>query len=240
MPAEILLCIPGPWTDRADFLRRTMMFDTPGRYMYAAGMFADVHAKDHIKLDLCDADPQMDDAFSIAGQGHIDDSLLAEIGAHRSVVYLHFPADALDQRERILKYTQILQRLGGIAIKVESAGTAHGWDRWFKLMSGDTFQQYCALCVLVGGSETHVSFGMHHFGKPDSEVPSSIEINAAADLMNRFNMYQIVENPNLGSGHTFSLAADAPVYRLTHRVDDRYPDDSPFHNPNGLWNIVPV
>lgn len=239
MPAEILLCIPGPWTERGDFFRHVLMHETPGRYMYAGGIFADVQAKDHVMLEFCDAYPQMREAFEAGGHGRLSDELLQQIEAHRSVLYLHFPADAVDQRERILKYTQIFQRLGGIALKVESAGITHSWERWFELMSSHTFDQYTALCTLIGGQSCYHSFGMHHFGRPDCEVPASIEIGEAADLMNQFNMYQIVENPELTSGHTFSVDESAPIYRLSHQADERYEADDPFHNPNGIWRLDP-
>jgi hypothetical protein len=105
-----------------------------------------------------------------------------------------------------------MKRAGGLAVKVESSGVAHEWDRWFSLLSGSTFDAYCGAVTLIGDSDRYYSCGMHHFGLPESSLPTSIAIGEAADFMNRFNLYQIIERPELATGHTFSLAPDAPYY----------------------------
>jgi hypothetical protein len=55
--------------------------------------------------------------------------------------------------------------------------------------------------------------------------------------MNRFNFWQIAENPTMKSGHTFSLSEDEPTYRLELKGDDRHEEDDPFFNPNGVWTL---
>ncbi|HEY1084723.1 MAG TPA: hypothetical protein VGE29_20830, partial [Prosthecobacter sp.] len=137
------------------------------------------------------------------------------------------------------KFTGVLRRAGGLAVKVESSGVAHEWDRWFSLLSGSTFDAYCSAVTLIADSERYYSCGMHHFGLPESSLPRSIEIAAAADLMNRFNIYQIAEHPQLVSGHTFSTASDAPFYRLALSPDSRHDADDLFHNPHGVWDLSP-
>jgi hypothetical protein len=152
-------------------------------------------------------------------------------------VYLHFPLDIRAQRERLIKFTKLLQRLGGLAVKVESAGTAHSWERWFNLLNGSLFDLYCSAVVLVGGTDHFYSCGMHHFGLPECAVPTSVDIGEAADLMNRFNFWQIDEVPTLKSGHTFSLSEDSPRYRVTLQSDNRHEADDTFFNPNGVWYL---
>jgi hypothetical protein len=134
-------------------------------------------------VDFCSADSHIPKAFEIAGQGKIPPEILARLHEHTSVVYLHFPIDLTNQRERILKFTQIIQALGGIAVKVESAGVAHSWERWVSLLSGTPFNVYCAGVVLIGDRDYYYSCGMHHFGLPECEVPCSIPVGEAADLM---------------------------------------------------------
>lgn len=151
------------------------------------------------------------------------------------MVYLHFPFDWLDQRDRLMLFTQVVQRAGGIAVKVESSAVAHDWNRWFALLSGTAFDAYCAAVTLVTDSDCYFSCGMHHFKLPECSVPLTIAIVEAADLMHRFNMYQIEEQPRLMSGHTFGVAADAPRLRLTLSPDSRHEVDDLFHNPHGVW-----
>ena len=205
--------------------------------MFAGGILADVTGKDHIPLVFTPADPDMGTAFEIAGQGRLSDETLAKVKEHKSVVYLHFPLDIRAQRERLIKFTKLLQRLGGLAVKVESAGSAHSWGRWFNLLNGSLFDLYCSAVVLVGGTDHFYSCGMHHFGLPECAVPTSVDIGEAANLMNRFNFWQIDEIPTLKSGHTFSLSEDSPRYRLTLQSDNKHEADDVFFNPNGVWYL---
>ena len=237
MSPELIIGIPGAWADRSDFLQHVIAYEPKGRYMFAGMILADVEAKDHLPLEFCPADPHMPGAFEIAGQGKIPAEILARISDHTSVVYLHFPLDLLDQRERVLKYTQIIQRLGGIAIKIESAGVAHSWERWFTLLSGSPFDVYCSAVVLIGDHDYYYSCGMHHFGLPECEVPRSIPVIKATDLMNRFNFWQLVERPKLAPGHTFSLTETAPRFRLSLQTDARHDNEDLFHNPHGVWRL---
>jgi hypothetical protein len=237
MTTDLLLCVPGPWKDRSDFLRKVVTHEPMGRYMFAGGILADVTDKEHIAVEFASADPQMSEAFELAGQGKIAARLLSEIEKHQSVVYLHFQGDIRTERERLIKFTKLLQQLGGYAIKVESAGAAHAWDRWFSLLGGSLFDLYCSSVVLIGGKDHYYSCGMHHFGLPECAVPTSVDLGEAADLMNRFNFWRIDENPTMQSGHTFSLSKDEPAWRLKLEADERHETEHPFFNPHGVWKL---
>jgi hypothetical protein len=237
MPSELIICVAGKWNDRNDFLRQVITCEPKGRYMFAGMVLADVQAKDHVPLEFCPADSHIPKAFEIAGQGKIPADVLVQLRDHTAVIYLHFPLDLPDQRERILKFTQVVQRIGGIAVKLESAGVAHTWERWFALLSGSLFDVYCAGVVLIGDEHYYYSCGMHHFGLPDCEVPRSIPVGEAADLMNRFNFWQIAEHPKLSPGHTFSLTPTAPHFRLSLEHDTRHEKEDLFHNPHGIWRL---
>jgi hypothetical protein len=239
MERELIICIPGPWTDRTDLIRQVVTLDPGGRYMFAGIGLADIQAQDHVPLDFCEADPQIQEAFEIAGQGKISAEVMAELQRHSSVVYLHFPVDLPDQRERVLKFTQIFQRLGGIAVKLETVGIAHTWERWFKLLSGSPFDVYCSAVVLVAGENCYYSSGMHHFGLPECAAPKSIPVSEAAEVMNQFNFWQIVEHPELASGHIFSLTETDPKFRITLESDSLNPADAIHHNPHGVWQLSP-
>ena len=87
---ELLLCIPGPWKDRSDFVR-TLISETKGEFMFAGMILANPGKKDHVPLDFAPHDPQMRQAFELAGQGKLSALLLGRIAEHRGVAYLHFP-----------------------------------------------------------------------------------------------------------------------------------------------------
>ena len=237
MTNELILCIPGMWTDRSDFIREVITLDPKGRYMFAGMVLADVVGKDHVPLDFCPADPQIAQAFEIAGQGKISSETLALLHNHSSVLYLHFPVDIQAQLERILKFTQLIQSLGGIAVKVESSGVAHSWERWLELLTGTPFDIYCCAVILIGDEDHYYSCGMHHFGLPECEVPRSGPIGEAGDLMNQFNFWQIIERPTLASGHTFSLTETAPHFQLSLGRDVRHDKEDLFFNSHGIWRL---
>ena len=118
----------------------------------------------------------------------------------------------------------------------DSTGVAHTWARWLELLgSGQDWDLYCATVVLVGDDDHFYSCGMHHFGLAECAVPRTLGPAEAADLMNRFNLWRIAEDPVFESGHTFSLDADAPRWRLALAEDTRHAADEGFHNPEGVW-----
>ena len=94
--------------------------------------------------------------------------------------------------------------------------------------------------MLIGEEGHYYSCGMHNFGLPDAQISTSFDSEEAADLLNQFNYYRIIEKPDLESGHTFSLTADSPYYRIELIMDNRNPEDHLFHNPHGLWNLTLV
>src|SRR5262249_53529116 len=136
-----------------------------------------------------------------------------------------------------LKFGTVLRRAGGIAVKVESAGIAHTWERWSELLTGTPFDLYCAVVVLVADEEQYYSCGMHHFLLPECAVPRSMPLADAAELMNQFNFWRMVETPAVADGHTFSLTASSPRFRMTLEPDRRHESDDPFHNEHGVWNL---
>ena len=240
MENEIIVCIPGTWENHTKFIE-SVVVSTNGDFMFAGFVLAHPKGNDHVELEFYDADEQMAEAFKFGGQGKLSDATLDQIAQHQSVVYLHFPFDIVSQKERIAKFTEVLSRCGGIAVKLETSGAAHEWERWFELLNSDNlFDTYCASVVLVGDKDFYYSCGMHNFGLPDVQISNKFDAPEAADLMNQFSYWQIVEKPVLKAGHTFSLAADSPHFRLELSKDKRHSKDDLFYNPNGLWELQRV
>lgn len=237
---DTFLCIPGSWVDRSDFLRKIITQEPKGRFITAGLILTDLLEKNHVGVEVHPRDAKMRHAFEIAGQGRINPSVLAAIDAHASVVYLRFPPHLLEEKAKVAKFTKLLQSAGGIAIKVESAGVAHTWERWNELLSGSTFDLYTSATVLIGDRETCYSCGMHNFSLPDCEVPASIGKVAAAELMNGFNYWLLAEKPVLKDRHTFSLTSTSPRYRVLHIPDSRHEAGDAFFNPHGLWRLTAV
>jgi hypothetical protein len=238
MESELVVCIPGPWSDRTDFLR-DLVKGTNGNYMLGGMFLANPKEKDHITFEICGQDDRMRQAFEIAGQGKLSHGELEAISTHQSVAYLHFPLNILEQRDRIKKFSTVIQTIGGFAVKIESTGIAHSWEHWHKMLGSENeFDIYCGFVVLIGGEKHYYSCGMHNFGLPDCRVSTAFNPNYAADFMNRFNYYQITEKPSLESGHTFSIDSESPNYFMNLIPDNRHDEDTLFRNPFGLWDMV--
>jgi hypothetical protein len=238
--SEMILSVPGPWKERGDFVR-AVVSATGGEFIFAGAILASPRGNDHVPLDFVPYDSQMRNAFEIAGHGKLSTALLDQISRHGGVAYVHFPIGIIGQKERVARFTEVLKLSGGLAVKVESAGVAHEWNHWLAaLRSENPFDLYRTFVVLVGDSQHYYSCGMHHFGLPDVEVERSLEISQAADLMNRFNYWQIVEEPKIAAGHTFSITADAPRCRIAQKNDSRHDPADLFHNPHGLWSLKRV
>jgi hypothetical protein len=234
---ELIVAVPGPWKDRSEFLGQ-IISSTDGKFMLMGPMLAIPAERDNIMVEFCDPDPNLRRAFQVAGRGQLNGPTIGAIARHQSVVYAHFPLQVLGQQARILRYTNVLRQIGGIAVKIESAGIAHQWDAWESMLrSEDLFDLYTGFVNLIAGDDHYYSCGMHQFDLPDARVPRSLPDDEAAHLMNQFNYYRLSESPAFEEGHTFSLAEQSPRFKLS-RVDDvRYAEDHPYHNAQGLWDL---
>lgn len=240
MDRELIIAIPGPWNDRADFLSRVIV-STKGEFMFAGNILANPKTKDHIAVELYEADPNMEEAFEYAGQGKLNRDTIKAIAEHKTTAYLHFPLAVSGEQARLKMFTAVIRQIGGFALKIESSGTAHEWEVWEEILdSTNPFDLYRGFVTLVGDEASYYSCGMHHFGLPEAQVPRSLDAREAADLLNRFNYYRMVENPVLKDGHTFSLSEELPWYRLSLSPDQRHESEDLFHNPYGVWGMEPV
>ena len=209
--------------------------------MYAAKILAIPKEKDHVVVELYEPDPHMREAFEYADQGKLSPTTLADIENHLTTVYLHFPLAISGQQRRLKRFTGVLKDIGGFAVKIETSGVAHDWATWEEILDSDNpFDLYRGFVTLVGDDDYYYSCGMHHFSLPDLQAPRSLPVAEAADLMNRFNYYQIVEHPELTSGHTFSLTPDSPRSRLNLIEDGRHAPEHLFHNSYGVWDLQQV
>jgi hypothetical protein len=235
----MILCVPGPWRDRSDFVRRVVTIEADGRYFYDGSVLADVRQQDQVRVQFLGRHPRMADAFRAAARGDIPPELEEKIAQHQSSIYLRFPANFVEERTRVLKYTELARRLGGIAIKIESSGVGHAWERWFDLLgSQNEFDWYCAVVMLLADERIYYSCGMHHFGLADAAIGKHLAARDAGNLLNKFNYWRIIEPRDVKSGETFRLDDSPRRYRVDLKADQINPAGDLFHNPQGLWFIT--
>lgn len=220
---------------------RKIAEETHGEYMFLGLLLTRPSDRMTVPLEIQGPDGHLGKAFELAGQGKFSAKELDAIGKHQSVAYLYFSASLIEQRDMIISVSELMRQMGGIAVKVDSTGKAHSWDNWLDLLrSENPADWYSSTVLLVGGEQEYYSCGMHHFGMADVEVPRSLDIQEAAYLMNKFNVWRLMEETTIETGQFFSAEKDSARFTVTQVPDKRHAQDNLFHNPAGLWRLEPV
>ena len=105
------------------------------------------------------------------------------------------------------------------------------------LENKDYLSIYSHFVTLIGDEESYFSCGMKAFGLPDVMTSSSISPEEAADLLNNFNLYNIIEQPSFKEGETFSLEQNSPLYKIAFINECRYEKEDVFFNPFGFIHL---
>ena len=233
--AKSVLCIPGPWKDHNAFVEAVA---ETGRYLCAGGMLIDLQSKSAFNYTFENADKRMAQAFRAAGP-QLSEAVLKQIERHRSVLYLISFELNLAGANALMRAASAVLDVGGLAVKVETAGLAHTATQW---------QEYCgrqaqhsahqAFVVYVSGASSY-SCGMHNFGLFDASVNSDDpkQFHDAVELLRTFNWYQISESPQLQIGQSFATQESGPVYQLALAATRFMPIDS-FYNHFGTWQLL--
>src|SRR5205814_3929461 len=97
----------------------------------------------------CLSDWSSDVCSSDLNQKTINPKLLKQISGHGGSLLLHFPIDSIQEKQRLVKFTDALKRSGGFAMKIDSAGISHEWDSWFSARSEEHTSELQSLRHLV-------------------------------------------------------------------------------------------
>lgn len=234
---ELVLCIPGPWRDRAELAESLAASETG--HLLVGGVLRDTFDGFACDLVFEGADPELAAAFAKAGPHWAASSAMEAVADHDCVVYLLGKGGSLNAAESMMRAAAALVEAGGLGVKVDSTGIAHGPAYWFDIC--DKLEQltaHRALVVYVMGREDVFSCGMHNFGLPDA-MTSARDKAAAADMLRTFTRYLLERSPVFEDGHTFSVRDGEPVYRVRRVPARDYGPDSLFNNPYGAWRLEP-
>ena len=181
------------------------------------------------------------------------------IGSHSAVAYVLSPpidrAEAESISAAALLLVAELLKAGGVAAKSESAGLAHGRDRWLELASQyrkaiENSDAYTASAALyrawvqraIHDEDTNslYSVGMHLLGHRDVEVDDDLEVSDAVKWIDLMGLYLVADKPKraLREGEGFRLRDNGP--RRIIELDDcqRYAKDDFFFNPFGYIRLA--
>ena len=207
-------------------------------YVFIDRVFRSTITLDSCQIEICDRDDELVGAFELAGE--ISVTTLQQLESHQQIIYLTSTATGYDACQEMARSTQAILNIGGIAVRVESAGIAHEPAKWqANYDSNDVFDIYSLFVTLIEGDDYYYTCGMHNFGKADVAISLSEDIGLAIYVMNVFNYYRLTESPILQDEHTFKPDIESPTYRLKW-IEDRDELDSLMHNPYGKWYLSRV
>lgn len=236
---QIVLAIPGFWTDRSDLVQRIAL-ESEG-YLFAGVILLNSNTHDHWELNVLEADQKIMRTLSLTGQGSITSVQFNAITEHTMVCELSGEAGSLVSATQIANAGAALIRAGGAAVYVESAGKSHSDIDWLRLCdSKKPSAMYEAFVIVINDDASLYSCGMHNLGLPDARVLTTSPSEETAKLLRAFNLYRLLQSPDLETGHTFSLTPESTYYRIALLPCDNYEQDDLFFNPFGVWQLTPI
>lgn len=153
---------------------------------------------------------------------------------------LSFPVDLHRARGEVISLVKTLAACGALAVRLEQSKLGFPVKRWLELISAeDPWSLYRATVVVLGGERSATTCGMHAFSLPDAhvELDDGLDAGAANHLLGVLNLYQVMEDPLLLSGHTFSPDAESPRREVRRWPDTTYEPGHACHNPFGVWRL---
>jgi hypothetical protein len=218
-----------------------------------------------IEHDWLERDERMVPAFK-ASASRYDTSLeaedLASIAGHAKLLYVlskNFTAQEGPVISRsFLRLSRRLLEAGGLALKCESSGIAHGRSRWLELARKTEGDDFCSALLHayvqmpISNGDDYYTCGMHLLGMPDLIVSDTLLREAygstknhgytAVNLFGTFALYLLAECPDgqFKSGDTFATDAESPSFRVMWENCTGYDEDDLFFNPFGRWRFAKV
>lgn len=237
--ATIVIGIPGTWED-IDALRHAIDQHSGG-YSYSGMMLLEETNQTSFGIEIVEHEPHLRAAYEAASFGQMSPAELDQVEQHTLTVYLIGAGGSLEQARALLPATQAVLNAGGLAVKVETTGKAFSRSAWEALMKKqDATHLYDAFVLkLHAEGDVYYTCGMHNLGLKDAII-GAVDEQIAAYTLDVFSMYQILEQPHIRPGESFSAKADLPAFQINETEDQRFPTDDILHNRYGLWILQPV
>ncbi len=175
------------------------------------------------------------EAFSF---GTCSDEDLALIDSAPGALVLELPGELHSFQAAIAKLTHALHQAGAIAFRIEQSKAGYSAATWLKLIDdGGPHALYRLAVIGLGGQSEARTIGMHAFSCPDVEIEATGA--EAQRWLDSFALYQIAEDPLLGSGQTFAPDAETQRRVMEWWPDTMYPEGHACHNPFGVLRLGP-
>ena len=116
--SKIVIGVPGKWADRTAIVN-SIASDSDG-YLFVGSLMSHVESKEVCTLEIYDRDPELMQAYTLAGCGKISEEDLAAIDDHSHTLYVSGPrqfqrggakTDELCQRVAFLRWHRCQSRI---------------------------------------------------------------------------------------------------------------------------------
>ncbi|WP_045519970.1 DUF4261 domain-containing protein [Neobacillus niacini] len=233
---QIVIGIPGKWKSRTEIIQAVA--SKSGGYLMAGNIIHNAQKNVGFQVEVYEYDSNLSETFKYACRGSISKEVLVEVDNHTYTLYVITDVKDIQDVKNVVDLGVGLLKAGGIAVKIENSGLAHSKEDWLELQNNpEYFPLYSHFVTLIGEGNVYYSCGMQVFGLPDVITSSQLSPEDAADLINNFNLYNLVERPSIKEGETFSVGQDTSVMRIAIMNDSRYDEDNLFYNPFGLIEL---
>lgn len=235
----IVIGIPGKWKNRDAIVEAIAKHS--GGYTFAGMMLMHSKSNESFGLEIYEKDPNLRQAFEYASMGKMTKEELDAIEEHTFTLYIIGSAGSLELAQKMMSVSLAILQTGGLGVKIETTGKAFSNETWKALCSlKDEARFYDAFVTkLRAQDDVFYTCGMHNLGLKDAIV-GAVDMDTAIHTLDIFSLYQIIEQPKILTGETFSATEKSPAFQILEEKDTRYPEGDGFHNKNGLWILRPT
>lgn len=233
---QLVIGVPGNWKNRTEIIQA--IASKSDGFLMAGNIILNSQTNIGYQVEVYEYDPSLSDAFSSASREPLSKDLLTKINNHTYTLYVITDVRDIEDLINVIDVGAGLLKAGGFAVKIENSGVAHSKEVWLELQNNHEYSLiYSHFVNLVGDNDLFYSCGMQLFGLPDVITMSNLASQDAADLIDHFNLYNLVERPTINNGETFSIGQNTPITKIKLSDDSRFDKDNLFYNKFGLIEL---
>lgn len=239
---EGILCIPGPWKDHKEILH-AIVEATSGEYLFAGMVLMNTKTNEAVKMFVEPKDASLKEKFQHTGLiNNVSTEFLKQIDQHEHVVYLAHELGSFDRAKTLAFAGNALLQAGGFGINVDTCNKGFEKAHWMDLVT--SFQEHSLYEMFVHDAIKDTrgylfSCGMQHLGLKDTMIYNQA-VEEAHSTLKIWGNYQVIDKPTIKVGQTFSIAANAPRFRILKEKNPPYKEHELLHNPFGMWRLKPL
>ncbi|MGH1335022.1 MAG: DUF4261 domain-containing protein [Aureispira sp.] len=234
----IVIGIPGQWENQDAIVR---ILNQHADYSYAGISLLHQPTKRSFGVEIYEHDENMRLAFEQLGMGRLTEEQLDAIEQHTFTIYLIGKGGSIEDARQIMEASHALLQVGGLGVKIETTGKAFSVEAWNMLCQlEDNARLYDGFVIkLHAEGDVYYTCGMQNLGLRDAIV-GAVDQPTAIHTLDAFSLYQVLEQPHIRPGESFSPAPESPSFQISQEEDKRYPKEDIYYNNYGLWIMRPI